>query len=205
MKEQDFLKIKHLLDQGFIFGHKLRVKSVEQIDEICENDSSLKYRAGVAFRNAGKILISSHMEGGYIELYTGEDPRFKFSTIGIRPEFLELCGDDRKPSKKAYELANKLIEMNVYFMCGTSGELHGRGEDCLLTADVVFPVLRLDGESRIHIPRCGVVSNSLELNIVEELIEKRTYNASFSTGMSYIRRILSLFTEEEVNSKRYEY
>jgi hypothetical protein len=74
-----------------------------------------------------------------------------------------------------------------------------------MTPETIYPMLSKEGKSMIHIPNCGKSDEALSLDVVESLLKTNKYDASFSTGMSFIRRELYLLTKEEVKKKRFQY
>lgn len=194
---------EELKNSNFIIGQKLRVKTLEKIDEVYdENNFYHRCYVSSAKEYAGKEMITYRREDKKMELFKNESD---YNTVNVPIDFLELTDDNRRPSDRAYEMAKELVDMDMYFLCGTSGEVHGRSEDCHMTSDKVYPILGRDGRSLIHIPNCGMGNDALELDAVEELIKNKTYDASFSTGMSFIRRTLKLISKEQIESKRYTY
>lgn len=201
------MTVEELKKSNFIVGQKLRVKTEEQIDALFdESKFSHDFYTRTAKRYIGRELTTSSYpnEHGLVKVYTNH-PQLKYDTVSIPLDFLEPCGDNRTPPKEAYELAKKLVDMDMYFICATSGEVHGRSEDSLMTADKVYPILGREGESLIHIPNCGQADDALTIDIVQELIENKTYDASFSTGMSFIRRTLKLVSKDKIEKNRYSY
>lgn len=194
-------------NKNFIVGHTVKVKTTDEINKIIQTEDEdgwrIRYYGELAIKYAGQELISESVDEDFINVYT--DPSKSYSTSHIPMKFLDFTKDKRKPSKEAYDLCNKLINSGLYFFIGTSGEIHGSSDYTELTTENVYPILDKDGKDAIHIPDCGRANNALDLEIVQELWKNKTYDASFSTGMSWIKRILHLYTKELVESKSYRY
>ena len=194
MTKKEFLDNKE-----FVVGHKMKIKTLKQIEALNLPDN---YQKQKAIDNAGKTFISFEIfrYGNEIQFY-GENDR----DISIEIQFLNFTKDKRQPNKEAIKICKDLIKSKKIFFMGTCGEMHGESETSNLTKETVYPVLDRFGNTLIHIPNCGMVGDVLSIDICRQLLNKNYYDASFNTGMSYIKRELFLYTKEESEKKSFVY
>lgn len=212
---------QELIDENFIIGHKVRIMSEEEMLELeqktileIEQKNISEDKKNYLKRNfeddkkhakkyAGEIVITDSFEFG--NLYFYREPEKNWRTDYVSIKFFKLIGDNRRPSKEAYEVVEKLLNTGLHIFCATYGEVHGSSENSKLTKENTFPALDKNGDSCIHIPNCGNANNLLELNIAKKLLEDKKCDVSFSTGGSFIRRELHLYAEEELKGKTVRY
>lgn len=197
MTKEDFLN-----NRNFIIGHKVKVKSFEEIEKIID---TLKYVRLQHIREfCNREFIVSKLNNDGFEFY--REPNENWWTISLPFECFDFTNDNRKPIRDGYELTQKLIDSKLFFFMGTAGEIHGSSVFKSLTSENVFPILNKNGETEIHIGDCcGQVNNALELKIIRTLLDKKMYDASFSTSGSFIRREYHLLNEEQVKRKSFSY
>ena len=124
-----------LNNRNFIIGHKVKVKSFEEIEKIID---SLKYVTLNHIREfCNKEFIVSKLNNDGFEFY--KEPNENWWTISLPFECFDFTNDNRKPIRDGYELTQKLIDSKLFFFMGNAGEIHGSSVFKSLTSENVFP------------------------------------------------------------------
>lgn len=201
-------ELKNRMSSGsFIVGHKIRVKTREEIDEV-DKDEELKYKKFDYYfyeKYVGKEFISSIFEYNRLKFYQDPNQDWRFRDTCIDLKYLDFTNDNRQPSEESIALAKECVLLNKYIFMSTRGECHGDSKSALMTSENVYPVLDIDGNSVIRFPVSGYGHGCLTLDIVKSLINNDKIDQGINTGMSYIARDLVFYTEDEVKKKSFKY
>jgi len=113
--------------------------------------------------------------------------------------------DKREIPQKVYDLIRELLK-TPYLFRTDCGEEHGGGKLLDLNEVNVKPCFLVSGKIGVTIPRNSYGDLELtSISDIEKLVNNKSFDASFSTGNSFIKREWTLYENKEDAHKPFEY
>jgi len=113
--------------------------------------------------------------------------------------------DKREIPQKVYDLIRELLK-TPYLFRTDCGEEHRGGKLLDLNEVNVKPCFLVSGKIGVTIPRNSYGDLELtSISDIEKLVNNKSFDASFSTGNSFIKREWTLYENKEDAHKPFEY